>query len=395
MSFVFIAPFGETFTPSSSGAIATVIWEHCRQAKRSAMEPFVIATQSAAPPFDWPNTILLPFPSQPQNALALASARLERKLRGWSNLNYQPWADSIVSALKKQNLQNLPIVINNDPELAVFLKSRFPDAFVAHYFHSVMPCKPAFQRDFKNAVSLVLGVSDFTARWAEEYYQMPPNSIGTVYNGVDIAQFYPPSTPAPAPLVVNYVGRMGIEKAPDLLLRAALEIAGEVAPFSIQIAGSNAGPEYTMDEFQTQLHVWAAQLRERGVQVSFAGHIAREEVPKALRRAHINVMPSRCEEAFGMATLEGMACGLATIASRTGGTPEVIGEAGFMFERDDVATLAKYLVVFLNDSALRTEYSKLGLQRAQLMTWEKSWQKMHQFLAESGRISTGVNPKNS
>jgi len=382
MSFVFIAPFGETFTPSSSGAIATVIWEHCRQAKRSAIEPFVIATQSDAPPFAWPRTILLPHPPRPQNALTLVAARAQRKWQGWSNLNYRPWADGIVSALKKQDLQNLPIVINNDPELAVFLKSQFSDAFIVHYFHSVMECKPAAQRDFKNAVSLALGVSNFTSRWAEEYYNMPPNSIRTVYNGVDTAQFYPPSTPAPAPLVVNYVGRLGIEKAPDLLLRAALEIAGDVAPFSIQIAGSNAGPRYELDEYQQELHAMADELRKRGVQVSFAGHIGREEVPKALRRAHINVMPSRCQEAFGMATLEGMACGLATIASRTGGTQEVLGDTGLLFERDDVPGLAAHLKTLLNDETLRQEYSGKGPERASELTWEHAWAQLSKILLD-------------
>jgi glycosyltransferase involved in cell wall biosynthesis len=276
-------------------------------------------------------------------------------------------------------------VINNDPELAVFLRDRCPDSFIAHCFHSVMECKPVARNRFKSAVTLAMGVSDFTSRWAEDYYEMPKRSIHTVYNGVDLMKFYPAPTPISSdPVVVNYVGRLGIEKAPDLLLRAAIEIADRVPPFAIHIAGSNAGPNYELDSYQQELHDMSGQLRLRGVEVSFAGHIAREEVPRVMRRAHISVMPSRCEEAFGMATLEGMACGLATIASNTGGTAEVVGDAGLLFEREDVGGLAAHLKSLLIDENLRAEYSRRGPERARRFGWDQAWSRLATTLVGNG-----------
>ena len=382
MSLVFIAPFGETFTPSSSGAIATVLWEHCRQAQKQGIEPYVIAAQSEAEPFAWANTILLPLPPQPEQGWSFVQARIERKLRGWTHMNHHLWAQSVAAELKQRSLAHLPFIVNNDPELVLYLRSRFPDAFIAHHFQAQLECKPGSQRAYKNAVSLTLGVSDFTSRWAEEYYGLPKNSAQTLYNGVDLEQFFPAPSPPPAPFVINYVGRLGKEKALDTLLLAALQVADSTPPFSIQIAGSNSGSNYILDEYQKQIHELASQLRARGVEVDFAGHIARDDVPLRLRRAHLNVVPSRWEEAFGIATLEGMACGLATIASRTGGTPEVVGEAGLLFERDDVEGLATHLKALLSDDALRLEYSARGLERAQQLTWRHSWMRLRQMLAD-------------
>lgn len=384
MSLVYIAPFDETFTPTSSGAIATVIWEHCRQAQTQGVAPHVIAAQSEAAPFAWPNAILLPLPPQPTQGGAFIKARLHRKLSGWTHMNHHLWAQNVERELKQRALTGLPIVVINDPDLAVYLKSRLPQSFIAHYFQAQLESKPRVREAYKTAVSLTLGVSDFTSRWAEEYYSLPKNSTQTIYNGVDLEQFFPASDAPETPVVINYVGRLGREKALDTLLLAALQAVDSCPPFAIQIAGSNSGSNYILDDYQKEIHELANQLKARGIAVEFAGHLSRAQVPQQLRKAHINVVPSRWEEAFGIATLEGMACGLATIASRTGGTPEVVGEAGFLFERDDVQMLAKHLVAFLNDAALRTEYSRLGLERAQSLTWQHAWLNLRQSLEQSG-----------
>ena len=389
MSLVYIAPFDETFTPTISGAIATVIWEHCRQAQIQGIAPHVIAAQSAAAPFAWANTILLPLPPQPTRGWKFVMARLHRKLFGWTHMNHHLWAAGVGRELKQRQLTDLPIVVSNDPDLAVYLRSHFPNAFIAHFFQAQLESKPRVRKAYQNAVSLTLGVSDFTSRWVEEHYSLPENSAQTIYNGVDVEQFFPasdaPQNPAtPAPIVINYVGRLGREKALDTLLLAALQAADSCPPFAIQIAGSNSGSNYILDDYQKEIHELADQLKARGVSVEFAGHLSREEVPRQLRKAHINVVPSRWDEAFGIATLEGMACGLATIVSRTGGTPEVVGDAGFLFERDDVETLAKHLIAFLNDDALRLEYSRLGSERAQSLTWRHAWLNLRQTLEQNG-----------
>ena len=67
-----------------------------------------------------------------------------------------------------------------------------------------------------------------------------------------------------------------------------------------------------------------------------------------------------------------MAAGLALVASETGGTPEVVGDAGLLFERDSVAGLARHLEQLLADAALRRELAARARARAESFTCEKT-----------------------
>ena len=68
-----------------------------------------------------------------------------------------------------------------------------------------------------------------------------------------------------------------------------------------------------------------------------------------------------------------MASGLATVASATGGTPEVVGEAGFLFERDSVDGLADHLESLVMNPSLRREYAGRARDRAKEFTWDRTW----------------------
>jgi glycosyltransferase involved in cell wall biosynthesis len=266
------------------------------------------------------------------------------------------------------------LVLHNDPELAVLLRRRFPGAFIVHHFHNQIDSAPLFRRRFPAAVNVVTAVSDFTSRWVEQCYDLPRSSVPTIYNGVDAVHFTSaPSTESCLP-VINFVGRTGIEKAPDLVLKAAARLAEKGLKFGVQILGSNHWNRFELDEYQRELQQLADDLGKAGITVRRPGHVARTALPAELRRAHINVVPSRWDEPFALTILEGMACGLATVASRTGGAPEVVGDAGFLFERDSVEGLAEVLARLITDRALRAEYSTRARSRAEEFTWDKTWE---------------------
>jgi glycosyltransferase involved in cell wall biosynthesis len=82
-------------------------------------------------------------------------------------------------------------------------------------------------------------------------------------------------------------------------------------------------------------------------------------------------------------TLEGMACGLATIASRTGGTAEIVADAGFLFERDSVEQLAAYLYELVTDRDLRMSLGLRARKRAEKFTWSDAWRELTRFLGLS------------
>jgi glycosyltransferase involved in cell wall biosynthesis len=371
-SVVFINHTNETFTPTQSGAIATHVCECYLAALRSGDSPVVISARTSVAPFAGIATLWLDYPRIPEARIAHCLFRIQRKLNGWRHLRQHLYGVRIVRAILAAGLQHLPFILHNDPELAVLLRRRFPRAFIIHHFHNQIDSAPFFRLRFSSAADVVTAVSDFTARWIENCYSLHPNSVRTIYNGVDCRHFTPAPYPSGLP-VINFVGRTGVEKAPDLLLKAALRLAKRGAKFSVQILGSNHWNRLEMDDYQHELQSLSEDLQRLGISVRRPGHVSRPALPGELQKAHIHVVPSRWDEPFALTILEGMACGLATIASRTGGAPEVVGSAGLLFERDSVEGLAENLSLLISNPAVRAEFATKARVRSESFSWDKTW----------------------
>jgi glycosyltransferase involved in cell wall biosynthesis len=383
MSIVFINCTGETFTPTRSGAISTWNWEVCRAALRNGVEPWVISRATTAPPHSWKRSILLEYPWIPQFRGSGLGRLLEfqRRLGHWGHIRQGAYAAKVISAIREHGLTKMPFVLHNDPEMAVFLRRCFPSARILHLFHNTNTCGARCRREYPKAVTIAAGVSDFTSRWQESYFQMPASAVQTVYNGVDLAAFSPAEPPALGPTVINFLGRTDLSKAPDLLLRAALKLAATSRDFAVQILGARFYWGSEPDPYQRELDSLERQLFNQGIPVRRPGVISRPALPSELRKAHIHVVPSRWDEPFGLTSLEGMASGLPIVASRTGGTPEIVSGAGFLFERDDVQGLASHLKRLLHEPDLRKEYGRRARERAERFSWDKTWRRIHSLLS--------------
>jgi glycosyltransferase involved in cell wall biosynthesis len=71
-------------------------------------------------------------------------------------------------------------------------------------------------------------------------------------------------------------------------------------------------------------------------------------------------------EAFGRVTAEALKCGRPVIASRSGGTPEIItdGEDGLLFDPGDAAALAAAVDRLAHDRGLLRTLSRAALERS-------------------------------
>lgn len=367
-----MSPHG-TLSPFHSGALSTNLRSCALAARADGLEVLVLARQSPHPAYDDVRAHFVPFPA-PKNPLSTLVARLDRKLFGWPHLGHRVYAARLARALSRPELQNVPWIISNDPDLAVFLRARFPNAFLVHRFHNQMTARPSVRKKLAGALNACVAVSDFTRDWIQNYYNFAPGKVKTVYNGVDASLFHPAPTPPPGPPVLNFVGRTGIEKGADLLLDAALLLAKTSKPaFSLQIVGANNWTGLELDNYQLKLRERVEALEKLGVSVRQTGHINRMDVPDQFRRAHIHIVPSRWDEPFGLTTVEGMASGLATVASNTGGSPEIIADAGFLFERDNASDLAQKLEPLLSDENLRRDYGARARVRAEQFSWQNTW----------------------
>ncbi len=104
---------------------------------------------------------------------------------------------------------------------------------------------------------------------------------------------------------------------------------------------------------------------ELGVQdhVSFLGK--QDHVERLIPLAHVLLMPSELE-AFGLAALEAMACGVPAIGTNAGGVPELIthGVDGFMEGVGDVDAQASRVIELLTDPRLHHRMAATARQTA-------------------------------
>ena len=381
MSVVFINTTLESFTPTKSGAIGTWIWEICQAAKRDGVEPLVITLRDDTEPYPWKNAIFLKYPRHDFNKgwkrILRKAFVLQARFGGWYHMRHPAWGRRVGDAIERAGAERSALVLQNEPQLAVVLRRRFPDAFILHLAQNQNTCSERFRRHFGKAVNVAAAVSDYTARWNREHFGV---DVQTLYSGVNTERFQPPASVPDGPPVINFVGRTVYDKGPDLLLSAARKVAAATKSFGVQLLGNTHFSHNEWDAYQEKLQVQARELESIGIAVRKPGFVDRNSLPAELQKAQIHVHPARWDEAFGLATLEGMASGLATVASKTGGTPEVVRDAGFLIERDSVEELAAHLQQLVMSESLRAEYGRKARARAEQLTWGHTWERLKELL---------------
>jgi glycosyltransferase involved in cell wall biosynthesis len=154
-------------------------------------------------------------------------------------------------------------------------------------------------------------------------------------------------------LRVGLVGRLAREKGVDLFLRAAARVVGEVAGVRFVVAGD--GPDWGALEGL----IGELGLRERAWLVG-----RQEDMSGFFGSLDLLVSASR-QEGLPMALLEGMASGLAVVATDVGAVGSVVrdGRTGILVAGGDVEALAGAMVKLLRDGELRLRYGKAGRER--------------------------------
>jgi len=102
--------------------------------------------------------------------------------------------------------------------------------------------------------------------------------------------------------------------------------------------------------------------------VLFTGHV-HEDLEVIYSLAECFLFPS-LYEAFGLAALEAMACGLPVISSPVAGCIDVVGEAGILVDPLNSEEMAQALDRVLSSESLRLTLSRAGLERASRFSWE-------------------------
>lgn len=374
---VFYTAPGVDFSPATLSAVPVVIRGQALAAQRDGWDVAVVCAKSPNPLFADLRTVPVDFSPAPTSGAPLLFRRVERKLLQHHRILHRRWVAESVAALAATCPAGGTIVAPAEPGLGTAIAACLPDRMFLLIFHDcTFACKPRFRGKLVSPNIRLFGVSDFCARGAERYFSLRAGSVHTAYNAIDHKLFFPQPRPVheKGPPLISYHGRGVPEKGVDVLLEAAIQLAKAGLKFRLQLAGANRGLNLDLqDPYQQRITILLEQLAGLGVEVRRLGNVDFGRLPEYIGNADIHVNPARCEEAFGMATLEAMACGLPVVASNTGGTPEVVGDAGLLFERENVEQLAGHLARLISDEPLRREMGQRARQQSLKLTWENSW----------------------
>lgn len=156
------------------------------------------------------------------------------------------------------------------------------------------------------------------------------------------------------------IGRFDRQKNQALLLRASAALIADGLPLQLLLVGANTLDN--ADDYEAELHALADELG-----IAHAVHFRpfQEDVRDAYAALDIFVLTSNAET-YGMVTIEAMAAGLPVIATRSGGTPELVRDKqdGLLFEPDNAKDLQNALRLLLDFPELRRRFGAAGAQNA-------------------------------
>ncbi len=240
------------------------------------------------------------------------------------------------------------------------------------------------------------------ARELVELYHAPPAKVAVASPGVDLRVFSPGSraearaavgVPQDARLLL-FVGRIQPLKAPDVLIRAAAEIAHHHPQWRQRLfvavlgGASGSGVRHPMG-----LPDLAADLGIGDI-VRFVEPVDRTTLAQWYRSADVVVVPS-FSESFGLVAVEAEACGTPVVAANVGGLPTAVGDAGILVDGHHVGDWADAIGSLLADDARRGELGRRAVEHASGFGWDRTVDRLLHVYAEALTLTRSASINNS
>ena len=194
--------------------------------------------------------------------------------------------------------------------------------------------------------------------------------LGDDFDATEVRKKY--NLPLDAELII-YVGGISPHKNLQGLLNAVQDISGN---WHLVLVG-----DYKNDSFwgcYTELVALQEALGLEG-RVTFTGFVADDDLNQLYNASTMLVLPSM-SEGFGLPVVEAMACGLPVAASARNSIPEVLDNAGLLFDPTNTADITASITRLLEDAKLREQCRQRGLERAKHYTWAEGARTMVEIL---------------
>jgi glycosyltransferase involved in cell wall biosynthesis len=242
------------------------------------------------------------------------------------------------------------------------------------YPETVTPESHAYYGQVRGAVKVadaIIAVSSYTASDISRLLDVAPGRVHVVPNGTDpnlgpvtdaaLLERWRSRHRVDRPYIL-YGGTFEPRKNLPLLVDAFSRLRRDHDLLLVLLGARGWLYEPTFER------IGSLQLTEH---VRVLEHQPREEWALAYSGASIAVTPS-LYEGFGLPVLEAMACGAPVVASDASSLPEVVGEAGVLFESGNVEALEAALRGVLEDPGLAARLRTAGFRRAKEFSWGRA-----------------------
>ncbi len=215
----------------------------------------------------------------------------------------------------------------------------------------------------------IIAISESGRQDIHHFFGAPLEKIDVAYPGVD--GVYQPLSSAG---IAAFRQREGLPKRfilhvgtlqPRKNIPTLIEAFAQVAPPDVNLVLAG-GKGWLFDEIWDRVTALGAQDRVR-----FTGYVPDDDLPLWYNAASLLVFPS-VYEGFGMPVVEAMACGTPVVASNASSIPEAAGEAGLLFNPQDVAELGDRITAVLQNPSLAATMREKGLRQAKRFSWQQT-----------------------
>jgi glycosyltransferase involved in cell wall biosynthesis len=196
--------------------------------------------------------------------------------------------------------------------------------------------------------------------------KISPNGVDTrIFRKMDMSHLKRELGINKGDFVIGYIGRLMQMKGLATLLQAFSLLIQHPAP-RLLIVGSG--------DYKEGMLSLASQL---GIseKMTLVDAVPAEDVPGYTNCMDVLVLPSITTpgwvEFFGRVLVEAMVCKVPVIGSNSGEIPNVLGDAGLIFQEGNAEDLRDKLTMLIKDTNLRHDLARKGFERAtSLFTWE-------------------------
>lgn len=223
------------------------------------------------------------------------------------------------------------------------------------------------RRVVKRFVHRYTAVSADLAQWLVGTVGVPPSRVHQIYNGVDIKRFCPRQAARqsigpegfmkPDSVVIGTVGRMQAVKDQLTLVRAFIHLLqiDPTARESVRLVLIGDGP---------LRHQAQCLLQQASADVLSWMPGERSDIPLLMQSLDIFVLPS-LGEGISNTILEAMACGLPVVATRVGGSPELVeeGKTGLLVPPSSPVEMAQALRSYVTERRLMLRHGQAGRRK--------------------------------